>query len=260
MANPATLHFEDKDYTLPTIIGTEGEKGIDISRLRAESGAVTYDDGLGNTGSCTSHITFIDGEKGILRYRGYPIDQLAENSNFVETAYLVINGELPTVAQRAGFSQLLTTHAPLREGIVFSAGPAPTPVRSGATQRLAYELHLTNHADAPLVLERIEVLDAASTVPLAALAAKIERVCQQVGLDPERRAFHPHITLARWKGRRTREVQAWLERTRVLSSEPFTVDAFTLFESRLSKHGAHYEEIAIIRSADWMEPTSQSLP
>ena len=80
--------------------------------------------------------------------------------------------------------------------------------------------------------------------PLAALAAKVERVCQQVGLEPERRAFHPHITLARWKGRRTREVQAWLDRTRGLSSEPFAVDAFTLFESRLSKHGAHYEEVA----------------
>ena len=80
--------------------------------------------------------------------------------------------------------------------------------------------------------------------PLAALAGKVERVCQSVRLEPERRAFHPHITLARWKGRRTREVQAWLERTRALSSEPFVVDAFTLFESRLSKHGAHYEEVA----------------
>ena len=80
--------------------------------------------------------------------------------------------------------------------------------------------------------------------PVAALAAKIERVCQSVGLDPERRAFHPHITLARWKGRRTREVHAYLERTAHLSSAPFAVDEFTLFESRLSKHGAHYEEVA----------------
>jgi 2'-5' RNA ligase len=81
--------------------------------------------------------------------------------------------------------------------------------------------------------------------PLAVLAAKVERACQSVGLEPERRAFHPHITLARWKGRRTREVQAWLERARGLSSEPFAVDAFTLFESRLSKHGAHYEPVAV---------------
>jgi 2'-5' RNA ligase len=80
--------------------------------------------------------------------------------------------------------------------------------------------------------------------PLAALAAKVERVCQSAGLEPERRAFHPHITLARWKGRRTREVQAFLERTGGLSSEPFTVDEFILFESRLSRHGAHYEPVA----------------
>jgi 2'-5' RNA ligase len=81
-------------------------------------------------------------------------------------------------------------------------------------------------------------------VPLAALAAKIERACQQVGLEPERRAFHPHITLARWKGRRTRELAAFLERAGALSSEPFEVTEFILFESRLSRHGAHYEEIA----------------
>ncbi len=79
--------------------------------------------------------------------------------------------------------------------------------------------------------------------PLAALASKIERICQSVGLPPERRAFHPHITLARWKGRRTREVRAFLERKGGLSSEPFPVCEFTLFESRLSRHGAHYEEI-----------------
>jgi 2'-5' RNA ligase len=80
--------------------------------------------------------------------------------------------------------------------------------------------------------------------PVAALAAKIERACQAIGLEPERRAFHPHITLARWKGRRTREIADFLDRTRGLVSEPFAVDAFTLFESRLSRHGARYEEIA----------------
>jgi 2'-5' RNA ligase len=80
--------------------------------------------------------------------------------------------------------------------------------------------------------------------PVVALAAKIERVCQSIGLEPERRAYHPHITLARWKGRRTREVQAFLEHTGGLSSGPFLVDEFILFESRLSKHGAHYEAAA----------------
>ncbi|MEA3067111.1 MAG: 2,3-cyclic 3-phosphodiesterase [Sphingomonadales bacterium] len=79
---------------------------------------------------------------------------------------------------------------------------------------------------------------------LAALAAKVERVCVSVGLEPERRAFHPHITLARWKGRRAREALDFLERKRGLSSEPFDVTDFTLFESRLSRHGAHYDEVA----------------
>lgn len=79
---------------------------------------------------------------------------------------------------------------------------------------------------------------------VAALAAKVGRVCQENGLEPERRTFHPHITLARWKGRRTREVQDFLERRRDLTSEPFDVTEFILFESRLSRHGAHYEEVA----------------
>lgn len=80
--------------------------------------------------------------------------------------------------------------------------------------------------------------------PVAALAAKVERACQQTGIEPERRAFHPHITLARWKGRRTNEVQRFLERTSGLASKPFEVAEFILFESRLSRHGAHYEEVA----------------
>ena len=80
--------------------------------------------------------------------------------------------------------------------------------------------------------------------PVAALAGKVERACIAVGLEPERRVFHPHITLARWKGRRTREIASFLERTRGLASAPFEVREFVLFESRLSRHGAHYEEVA----------------
>jgi 2'-5' RNA ligase len=79
---------------------------------------------------------------------------------------------------------------------------------------------------------------------LAALAAKVERLCQSIGLEPERRAYHPHITLARWKGRRTREVQSFLERKRGLISQPWEVESVALFESHLSRHGAHYEEVA----------------
>ena len=81
---------------LPIIEGTEGERAIDIAKLRGETGYITYDPGYGNTGSCRSSITFIDGAKGILRYRGYPIEQLAEKSNYLEVAYLSLFGELPT--------------------------------------------------------------------------------------------------------------------------------------------------------------------
>jgi citrate synthase len=181
MANPATLRFEDKDYTLPIIVGTEGEKGIDISRLRAETGAVTYDDGLGNTGSCTSRITYIDGEAGILRYRGYPIEQLAENSNFVETSYLVINGELPTSAQRAGFSTLLTQNAPLREGMLrfirsFPRDSHPMAVLSASLNALgAYYPHLASNNH----LRDLEHFDEAAAIAISkvrTIASHIYRV------------------------------------------------------------------------------------
>ena len=99
------------------MVGTEGEKAVDIGKLRAETGYITYDDGFGNTGSCTSSITFIDGEVGNLRYRGYPIEQLAEKSNFVETAYLIIHGELPTERSNVlEFSNLLGKHSGAQKG------------------------------------------------------------------------------------------------------------------------------------------------
>jgi citrate synthase len=88
--NNAILSLDGKSYELPVLLGTEGEVGIDISDLRAQSGAVTLDQGYANTGSCKSAITFIDGEKGILRYRGYAIEELAEQASFDEVAYLLI--------------------------------------------------------------------------------------------------------------------------------------------------------------------------
>ena len=95
MDQTAKVIIEGKTYELPVITGSEGEKAIDITRLRSETGYITYDPGFANTGCCRSAITFMDGEKGILRYRGIPIEQLAEHSSFVETAYLLINGKLP---------------------------------------------------------------------------------------------------------------------------------------------------------------------
>jgi citrate synthase len=111
MAKTASLKLDDKEYPLPIIVGAEGEKAIDTRTLRAATGHIAYDQGYGNTGSCESKITFLDGDNGILRHRGYPIEQLAQQSDFVETAYLVIYGELPTPAQRREFGLLLRKNA-----------------------------------------------------------------------------------------------------------------------------------------------------
>jgi citrate synthase len=111
MANTATLKLEDKEITLPILIGSEGERAIDTRKLRADTGYICYDQGYGNTGSCESTITYLDGDNGILRHRGYPIEQLAAHSNYVETAYLIIYGELPNAEQRVKFGKLLRENA-----------------------------------------------------------------------------------------------------------------------------------------------------
>jgi citrate synthase len=115
MGQNAKLIVDGKTYELPIVIGTEGEKGLDISKLLLETGLITLDPGYANTGSCKSSITFMDGEKGILRYRGIPIEQLAEHSTFPETAYLLLNGELPTREQLTNFSILLNDHSLVHE-------------------------------------------------------------------------------------------------------------------------------------------------
>jgi citrate synthase len=111
MAKTASLKLDDKEYPLPVIEGTEGEKAIDTRQLRAASGHIAFDQGYGNTGSCESQITYLDGDNGILRHRGYPIEQLAQQSDFVETAYLVIYGELPNATQRKEFGLRLRKNA-----------------------------------------------------------------------------------------------------------------------------------------------------
>lgn len=150
MANTATLHLDGKDIQFPVFTGSEGEKAIDIGKLRADTGYITYDDGFGNTGSCQSKITFIDGETGILRYRGYPIEQLAEHSNFIETSLLVMTGELPTCDERNNFSELLTQNAPLRQGLLrfiesFPRDAHPMAILSATMNALgAYYPHLSS--------------------------------------------------------------------------------------------------------------------
>jgi len=111
----AELHWDGSKTMLPLIEGSAGERAVDISKLRDQTGLITLDSGYGNTGSCQSAITFIDGEKGILRYRGIPIEVMAEQSTFVETAFLIIYGKLPTRVELGHFSDLLTTHELIHE-------------------------------------------------------------------------------------------------------------------------------------------------
>ena len=113
----ARITVNGSAYDLPIVTGTEGERAIDISQLREATGLITIDPGYGNTGSCTSAITFVDGEQGILRYHGYPIEELAERSSFLEVAYLLLEGELPTADQLAAFQHQITYHSLLHEDI-----------------------------------------------------------------------------------------------------------------------------------------------
>jgi len=115
----AGVSLGEKRIELPIVVGTENERAIDISTLRSQTGYITLDEGYANTGSCKSAITFIDGEKGILRYRGYPIEQLAEQSRFIEVAYLLIEGHLPTQDELDHFSNLLTDNELLHEDMRF---------------------------------------------------------------------------------------------------------------------------------------------
>ena len=115
MEETARILIDGKAFELPIITGSEGEKAIDIGKLREETGLVTLDPGFVNTAHCQSAVTFVDGENGILRYRGIPVEQLAERSTFVETACLLINGDLPTQEQLNGFSVLLNDHSLVHE-------------------------------------------------------------------------------------------------------------------------------------------------
>jgi citrate synthase len=116
-AAPATarLTLDGKSYDLPVVVGSEGEVGVDITQLRAKSGAITLDPGYANTGACESAITFIDGEKGILRYRGYPIEEIAGRAQFTEICYLLVYGHLPNPGELAEFRERLTRHSLLHE-------------------------------------------------------------------------------------------------------------------------------------------------
>ena len=115
MSEKVEIKYNNQSFEAPIIVGSEAERGIDVASLRAKTGLVTLDPAFMNTASTKSAITFLDGEKGVLRYRGIPIEQVAEKSTFVETAYLLIYGELPNEQQLARWSNLLTRHSLLHE-------------------------------------------------------------------------------------------------------------------------------------------------
>ena len=138
----AKFEYEDQTLALPVVVGTENEGGVDISGLRGDTGLVTLDRGFANTAEGRSAITYINGEEGILRYRGYPIEQLAENSSFLEVAFLLQYGELPTKNELEGYQESITRHTLLREDVkhLFEAFPHtahPMQILASATSALA---------------------------------------------------------------------------------------------------------------------------
>ena len=126
MSETVKLSIKDKTYELPVIEGSENEKAIDISKLRSQTGYITIDTGFKNTGSTTSGITFLDGEKGILKYRGYSIEQLAEKSDFLEVSYLLIYGDLPTKIEYEEFKGNITNHTLIHEDMRIFLDAYPT--------------------------------------------------------------------------------------------------------------------------------------
>ncbi len=117
MSQQVKIQLDGQDVELPLIEGSEGEKALDVSKLRAQSGYITYDGGFGNTGACQSGITFVQGEKGILRHRGYSIEGLCEHASFLEVAYLLIYGELPTQSELTAFMDEITQHTLIHEDL-----------------------------------------------------------------------------------------------------------------------------------------------
>jgi citrate synthase len=161
MSDVAKLTVRDQQVELPVVEGSEGEVGIDISKLRSSTGAITLDEGYVNTGSTNSAITFLDGEKGVLRYRGYPIEQLAEHCDFVEVGYLLMRGELPTRSELdefqgrlSGFRKLPDAMTNFFEGFPKDAHPMAT-LSAGVLAMSNYYQHLLDVHDADKVDEAV---------------------------------------------------------------------------------------------------------
>jgi citrate synthase len=164
MTETVKLTYQGKTYDFPVQEGTCGEKAIDISTLRNSTGLITFDPGFMSTGSCRSKITYLDGEKGVLLYRGYPIEQIAEKSSFIETSYLLIYGELPTSEQLDDFQYHLVHHSMVHESIKnlydgFPNNPHPMAVCSSVVGSLATfyqnELDVRNEREVEIAIHRL---------------------------------------------------------------------------------------------------------
>ncbi len=170
----AKLTLGDQEIDLPVMVGSEGEVAIDIRQLRAKTGAITYDPGLGNTGACQSKITFLDGEQGILRYAGYPIEELAKSSHFIEVMWLLLHQELPSAGKLAQFTHDITYHTMLHEDLkhLFTSLPKvghPMAVCAAAVgalstfyQKAAPNTHEQNWIDAIRLLAKMPTIAAYS--------------------------------------------------------------------------------------------------
>jgi citrate synthase len=188
----AKLEIDGKIIEIPVITGSEGEKGLDIKKLRAETGYITLDNGFVNTGSCTSAITFLNGEKGILRYRGYPIEQIADKSNFLEVAYLLNFGKLPNTKEMDFWKEKVTSFATLPEGITniidqFPKDSHPMGVVASVVSSLA--AFYPEFLDAPLDSVQRERATAQLMAQVKIIAAYFYRRTQ--GLAPHR--SHPSL-------------------------------------------------------------------
>jgi citrate synthase len=173
-----TLHFDGKTFKLPIVKGSEGERAIDITRLRADTGLITLDPGYANTGACQSSITYMDGEKGILRYRGIPVEELAEESTFKETAYLLINGRLPSESELRNFSVMLNDNSLVHEDMKafyqnFPRGSHPMGILSAMVNALRsfYPALQTQEEEINITVTRL----LAKVRTMAAMSYKISR-------------------------------------------------------------------------------------
>src|SRR6201995_4798850 len=176
-AGSATLTFKNKNYTLPAFSGTEGPEVLDIRKLYGEADVFTYDPGFTSPASWESDITFIDGDKGILLYRGYSIDQLAEHSSFIEVCYLLLHGELPNAAEKAKFDRSITMHTMVHEQLAqffrgFRRDAHPMAIMCGVVGALSAFYHDSTDINDPKQREIASHRLIAKMPTLAAMAFK----------------------------------------------------------------------------------------